>query len=430
MRTHQLFLATALLLGISLSLKAADLCVVGSGGGGCYSTISAALAAASNGDRILIQPQVGVPYVENLVIDKSVELLSNQEGVKWELTGNILITPAAGRTIGIMHMKNLGGNIYTDQNSPIGTRCTVNIVDCELVTGNINFNYDNFNVRVISSIISNGYVVFRFGSLIGNQIQTSTVSSYYSGGEYATVWINTDSYASNDTIFIVGNKITSRNNGYYYDHVLASNTYAHFLYVTNNYLVNNGHSGYYYHSGIRIYYGKNSSTGGNVIMNNTIKYINASYYQRGILLYSLYANASFAVINNLILSPVNNTSYSSNGIYVDNSTGPVGASYNFMSPGLTMQGIVNNGTNNLNSNTTLDSDGRPQTGSDAINGGAPDYSMYDIDLTRNDVGAYGGSFTLDNFFPVTGAARVFFVRAPRVVLQGGLFNIKAEAFDR
>lgn len=429
MRTHQLFLATALFLGISLSVKAADLCVVGSGGGGCYSTISAALAAANNGDRILIQPQVGVPYVENLVIDKSVELLSNQEGVKWELTGNILITPAAGRTIGIMHMKNLGGNIYTDQSSPSGARCTVNIVDCELVSGNISFNYDNFNVRVISSIVSNGYVVFRYGSLIGNQIQTTTASSFYSNWEYATVWINTDSYASNDTIYVVGNKITSKNNGYYSDHVLASNTTSHFLYIANNYLVNNGHSGYYYHSGIRIYYGKNSTTGGNVILNNTIKYNNASYSQYGIYLYYLSANASFAVINNLILSP-STSSYSCNGIRVESSSGPVGASYNFMSPGLTMAGIVNNGTNNLNSNTTLDSDGRPQAGSDAINGGSPDYSMYDIDLTRNDVGAYGGSFTLDNFFPVTGAARVFFVKAPRVVLQGGMFNIKAEAFDR
>ena len=427
MRTHQLFLGFALLMGLSLSVKSADLCVVGSGGGGCYSTISAAIAAANNGDRILIQPQVGVPYVENLTIDKSVELLSNQEGVKWELAGNIMITPEVGRTIGIMHMKNLGGSIYTQQNSPSGIRCTVNIVDCELVSGNISFDYDNFNVRVISSVVNNGYVVFRFGLLIGNLIQTTTANSYYYG-EYASAWINSDSYASNDTIFVIGNKIISKNNSWYYDHVLSINTSSHFLYIANNYLVNNG--SYYYSNGIRVYYGKNSSTGGNIILNNSIKYTASAYYQYGIHLYGLYANATYALINNLILSPINSTSYGCNGIKVVNSSGPVGASYNFMSYGLTMEGIVDNGTNNLNSNTTLDSEGRPTVGSDAINGGSPDYSMYDIDLTRNDVGAYGGSFTLDNFFPVTGSARVFFVKAPRVVLQGGLFNIKAEAFDR
>ncbi|MFN7014250.1 MAG: hypothetical protein ACK4ON_08285, partial [Bacteroidia bacterium] len=67
---------------------------------------------------------------------------------------------------------------------------------------------------------------------------------------------------------------------------------------------------------------------------------------------------------------------------------------------------------------------------DGINGGAPGISFYDLDLSVNDVGAYGGSYSLNNFHPITGAARVYFVKAPKSVLQSGTLNIKADSFDR
>jgi hypothetical protein len=53
-----------------------------------------------------------------------------------------------------------------------------------------------------------------------------------------------------------------------------------------------------------------------------------------------------------------------------------------------------------------------------------------LDLTVNDVGAYGGSYSLSNFYPVTGSARVYFVKAPRTVLQSGTLNVRANSFDR
>lgn len=178
MKTKNLLLSVLTGLLFSANSYAADLCVNEAGSGGCYSSITAALAAANDGDRILIQPKTGnAPYVENLNINKSVQLLSNQEGVKWSLTGNITITPAVGRSVSILHMYNTTGNIVASGNSPVGARCKVNIMDCDLANGYINFNYDYFDVNIVSSIIQDGYVALRYGNVIGNSISASTNST-------------------------------------------------------------------------------------------------------------------------------------------------------------------------------------------------------------------------------------------------------------
>ena len=64
-----------LLLVAFISVKAADILVNSSGLAGSYTTISAAVQAASAGDRILISPQI-IPYQEDsLVIDKDLTLM-------------------------------------------------------------------------------------------------------------------------------------------------------------------------------------------------------------------------------------------------------------------------------------------------------------------------------------------------------------------
>jgi hypothetical protein len=135
-------------------------------------------------------------------------------------------------------------------------------------------------------------------------------------------------------------------------------------------------------------------------------------------------------MNNLSICP-NIPSPTTYHYYTSAANPTVAFSYNYLAPSGALFGIVNNGTNNLSSNTTINiTSGQINTGSDAINGGSPDLVNYDLDLTVNDVGAYGGSFSLSNFHPITGAARVYFVKAPKAVLQSGTLNIKAEAFDR
>jgi hypothetical protein len=58
--------------------------------------------------------------------------------------------------------------------------------------------------------------------------------------------------------------------------------------------------------------------------------------------------------------------------------------------------------------------------------------MYaNIDKTINTVGAYGGSYTLYNFFPLNkGAGRVWNINMPFSGITGNTINVKAISFDR
>lgn len=416
------------------NLMAADLCVNESGSGGCFSSISAAITAASDGDRILIQPKTGgVPYVENLSINKSIQLLSNQEGVMWDLTGNITITPAIGRNISIMHMKNTTGNITSTGHSPVGARCKVNIMNCELMQGYINFDHNYFDVNVASNIVNNGYIAVRYGNVIGNQVSASWSSYMFYNfyGWYTLINYNPDFVPTNDTLYIIGNMIknTSTHATSYNSITVHSN--SQFFYVANNYCYTVGSP----HQGIGIFFSshKNSMLGTNSIHNNTMIDVGLSSATYNPI--SIYENIAglFDIKNNLSCTPNKPTNSSGYNVYnKNNAANPtVAFSYNFTAPLGSTTNIVNNGTNNFTSNTTINIvTGQLNVSTDAINGGYPDLTYYDLDLTVNDVGAYGGSFSLDNFHPISGAARVYFVNAPRTILQSGTLNIKANAFDR
>jgi hypothetical protein len=434
MNAKKTLLSSLTSLLLSANLMAADLCVNESGSGGCFSTITAAIAAANDGDRILIQPKAGnAPYVEVLNINKSIQLLSNQEGVMWGLSGTITITPAAGRTISILHMRSNTGNITASGNSPSGQRCKVNIMNCQLLDGYINFNFNNFDVNVVSTIINNGYVALKYGNLIGNQISANDNNNMYAtpNNYYCLVFYNSDLVATNDTLYIVGNIINNNQSANTYTPFsnISLNSNAQFFYVSNNYLkISNAFTLYSgSNSGIRFEQHKTSTLGTNCVYNNTMYNQTSNTYNSINIVSS--TSGLFDIMNNLSVSP--NINNASSHRYTTSGTPTVAFSYNFLAPHGTLENIVNNGTNNLSSNTTINiTSGQINTGSDGINGGFPDLTYYDLDLTVNDVGAYGGSFSLTNFHPITGAARVYFVKAPRAVLQSGTLNIKAEAFDR
>ena len=148
--------------------------------------------------------------------------------------------------------------------------------------------------------------------------------------------------------------------------------------------------------------------------------------------YSLYSNSYNDVFNNLILSTL---SSGYGGIYWGTTSSFNAMSYNYIKSttgGLT--GLANDGTNNLNTNAASFFDantGSLLAGADAINAGYGDSAFYDLDITRNDVGCYGGSFSFSQFHPMNlGASRITYMLAPRRVTIGQSVNIKANAFDR
>lgn len=418
MKTKTL-LASTLITLFALELQATDRCVAENGTGGCFSSITAAITAAVDGDRIIIAPKAGnAPYVENLAVNKSLEFHCNTEGSQFVLQGNVTITPVVDRIVTFIGMNVTAGNITASAASPAGPRCVVNIMSCTLGSGFIGFDTDNFNVSVVSTVLSDGYVAIRYGKVIGNDI--TTVTKMYANG--SSIYIGSDITPTLDSLLIIGNKVKPDHN-LSFRYIIHAATSNQFLYIANNFVATTIAGTYSY--GIIVTTSKNSASGKNTIINNTINFSTSSTNLSCIYLASSPANAAFDILNNVVQA------FGGIGVNSVSNTGPIGLSFNYMNDPLTITGITNNGTNKTNSNTVLNSTtGKPNAGSDAINGGSSDEAYYDIDLTRNDAGAYGGSFTLDNYFPITGSARVYHVQAPRKVTLGTNIEIKASSFDR
>lgn len=400
------------LLTYTLQHKAADLLVASGGAGGAYSTLAAAIAAANANDRIIVFPQAnGASYAEGtLTITKSLQIVSATEGAYYTIDGTINVTPAtAGINLSIVGMRLLTGNIQSTIASPTGARSNINLLHDSIGNGMVSFNHDNYNLTCASNYIQDG-VTFRFGKILGNILRNQ-------------VTVNTDASVNNpnDTVQIIGNKITF----YSGSNVGAISWYStsQFYSIQNNFI-------YVTYPSNSINYGihgttsKTSSTGGNVIYNNTI-YKPTYTIAYGIVITTV-ANSFTDAQNNLLVS---------GGIYQYAfyfAGGTFSTHYNYATT-YNWYGPTNDGTNIQATNTTVNAEGViTNVLSNTLNGGNPDAAFDDIDLTRNDVGCYGGSYTLTNFHPFTSTdwARVILVTTPRRVLINTPVSVKAIGFDK
>lgn len=401
----------ALLFNLIETSTATDLVVNTGGAGGTYASLNAAIAAASPGDRIIVYPSLnGASYMEGTIsITKSLQILSANEGAFYTIDGNINVTPAsAGMSLTIIGMKLLTGGIQSTAVAPTGARCVVNLLNDSIMTGGISFNHDNYNLTLASSHVDNG-VTFRFGKILGNNMNGS-------------VSVNTDASVNNptDTVMVIGNKInyyTSGNAG----GINWSSTSQFFSFQNN--LITLSYPGNAVNFGIYVSNSKNSNTGTNTILNNTVRKTTYSIYHGYTI--GTAANSITEFQNNLLMAPLYQYAFAFSG-------GSFNAHYNYASS-FNWTGITNDGTNQAATNTTLNADGlNTNLLSNTINGGTPDSAYADINLTRNDVGCYGGSYTMDNFFPISPSdwARVILVTAPRRVMVNGAINVKATGFDK
>jgi hypothetical protein len=415
MKQSSIFPSLLMFLAIlsGMGARAADLVVAAGGAGGAYASLNAAIAAASAGDRIIVYPQSnGAAYSETAItLTKSLQILSANEGAFYSIDApSITIAPTtAGSTITIIGMRLLTGNIVSSIAAPTGARCNVNILNDSLVQGGLNINHDNYNLTAAANFLNAG-LLFRFGKVIGNYMNSALT-------------INTDASVNNpnDTVMIIGNRI------HYYTSLNAGgiqwNSTGHFFAIQNNF-VRLDYPDNYVNYGIYVITAKNSSSGVNSIINNTVlKQTYSIFY--GILV-ATPAIATTEVLNNIVHAPIY-----WGGLAL--GAGNYSVHYNYVNTA-SYSGFTNDGTNLALLNTTINSATGAITTplSNCINGGTVDSAYADIDLTRNDAGCYGGSYTLDNFFPITANdwARVILVTAPRRVLVNGTINVKAIGFDK
>lgn len=383
MKRQLFFMALA---GLFSSIaSAADLYVRDLGAGGAYSSISAAITAAANGDRIIIRPKAGsLPYIENLTIDKSLTFVSEINFSKYILQGTLTVTPAAGRSVTLHNLQISGANAIGVAADTAGGRTTLSIYNSTV--GAVNAGVANTTLNM-SGCIATG-VALNHGRLTGNK--------------FATVAINTtvvDSHPSTDDIEIIANAFSATGNAVY----LSQSTYNFRL--LNNFIG----SGY-----IGIYTVKNGST--NEITNNVIASTNTSNANYSIAVNSPSGNTGLvSILNNVFyyMGPTFGTFY------------PVQASgvscyvyYNVSNYSVTMPSITNSGNNTVAS-FSLNTTTYTVSGLTA-NAGSPEDDYADLDLSRNDRGHYGGSHSWANYWPtgVGNKPQVNYLNTPRRIYTG------------
>lgn len=410
-------LFSLILLFCSTSIFATDLVVESFGIAPAYSDIQSAINAAANGDRILIRSRPGgIPWIQPLSINKNIELLSYDNDTMFYYQGDVTIDVSTATEVTIISMRNTNGDILLTGTGTTKS-CKLTLLD-SYINGNLDLDNDHLVLECAGSEIR-GYIHYSHGNIIGNLVQNG-ISFIGQTGTYP-----------NEKAKIIGNQC--------YSQVMIEDGNYNF-HIYNN-LVDIYRYGYQAAFPVMSFETTGSSAFQNFIYNNSLKWEQQqSRLIYGTVVLSIKTRAGTGHITEIM----NNTIY---GRYVYNASAT------------TLYGIERdggNGTVNLyfnhfdltnrfepakvanirqyytftadfsNSNTTT-----THSQTTVIDGGNPAPAFYDLDLTPNDAGAYGGSYTLDNFFPLhTGSARVYMIDYPFNVRQGSTLNIEASSFDR
>jgi hypothetical protein len=383
MKKELFFIAIASLFTSMVS--AADLYVRDLGAGGSYSTISAAITAANDGDRIIIRPKAGsLPFIENLTIDKSLSFVSEINFSKYILQGTITVTPAAGRVVTINNLQISGTNAITVSGDTTGGRTTLNILNS--TTAAVNAGVANTTLNM--SGCTGAAIAMTHGRITGNKVTSITINT-------PTI----DTNPSTDDIEIIANAIS------------ANGTAINLNQKNYNFRILNNFAG----TGIvTISAVKNDST--NEIINNVISSTNTSNANNSIQVSSPAGfTGLISILNNVFyyIGPTYGTFY------------PVTASgvscyvyYNASNYSVTMPTITNSG-NNITASISLNTTTYTVNGL-AANTGSPEDDFADIDLSRNDRGNFGGSDTWANYWPtnVGNKPQVNYLKTPRRIYTG------------
>jgi hypothetical protein len=375
---------------------ATDIYVNSSGKAGTYTTIAAAISAASAGDRIYISPY-GL-YVEDLTVAKSLTFASSVSGVNFNVDGTMEITANAG-----MDVRIVGGVFSGYLTATTNTASQNNMTDVYVIDSYFSYILldENFVKAHLLFCESLGGVDIQNGEIVGCSLDFIDIEDGPNVG-------------TGDTVKIIGNVVSGTGG---VDIFNDDNYYM----VMNNYIK----------SGLKIHANHYSSAVNNIFANNTI----SRTYNMTLIYF--YNNAStnysnFYFTNNLVLNGHSN----SVGVSISEPGSDLPKfSYNRICTPVTSAGyLFEQVTGNSYGNDsdaaeiilTLDEYGRT-THSSVVDQGTPSIEYYDIDMTINDVGTYGGPYSMENYINNTnGKARIYDLDMPFEIWSGQTPTIKAK----
>ncbi len=402
------------------SLKAADLLVEEFGVSPAYSSVNAAISAASDGDRIFIRSRTGnIPWVEEITIAKSLELLPFENDTFFYFQGNITITSANNRKVTIIGIYNTQGTLTASAGNT-AARTQVNILGSHFQNGGINLNFNGVKATVAHTYVNNSGISLRYGGVYGCEVVNSSSSTAI------TVTAEMSPPAA-EFVYIIGNRTHTSWSGT--GHGIRWNSNTHYFDIRNNLVYSGG-------DGITVSTSMGNPAEINKVYNNTVSLIGSiSTSQYGINVSATGAGGIVEIMNNLIHRGNNFNGNSAYGIRSSSSNAQTNAYYNYIHNNFSgtnshISGTFTVSTPNSAGALSLTSDGNI-SGSGGVDAGNPSNVFFDLNLTRNDCGAYGGSYSLANYRPLHyGSSRVFFVKYPFNIRQGTTLSIEADGYDR
>ena len=388
-----------------------------------YPGIQVALNAAANNDTIVVYDKPsGQNWIENITIDKNIWLMHPVDTVRFKLFGSITIVPKAGMDLYLVGYDLQNNQIISTTTGATATssnRAKITVSNCQNIT-NINFDQDWIDARVVYNTVNiSGTITFRHGLSIGNTLANSGIIIQ----QESTI------AAQNDSIIIIGNKARSC----YFDTKEAG-------IIANNYFYNdNWNANYNTNAGqgntLLIKYHNPSSAAILGVYNNTVTNIGSAVggYRGGIILFwaSGFNHNNIKIVNNLIVC-----SDAGLGVWISGGTNTPFTSHNYLA--INGSNFVSYNVNNeLNYysgstvvNNSIDIWGRATSGNTlCIDKGNYLGEYYDINLTRNDIGTYGGPYSIDNYINTSNSkAGVLYINMPHTLTNiNQLINVKASA---
>jgi hypothetical protein len=390
-----------------------------------FTNITSAVAAAVNGDRIIVASNT---YNEaTLTISKSLKIIPQTAGTTINFNANIIIAGFPGMKLEILGF-NLGVYSINSLNIVTGShinRAKISVIEC--LANNLNFENDYYELFVLKNIFS-GNINIKFGNVVQNTMINCNV--------WDEVILNP---SSNNRILISNNIISGR--------LLYYNSVNKFI-VANNILKD-----------ILIKRWNAETTIKNRIFNNIfidgssfgIAMFDVPFYNIIVTSNKFNGNVSFLTcsLNNAgAYNPIAPSigSYSDPSLIQLTSGGTLnlysttGYSTSTISPNLNVGGFFEWSYNGIDYpyGLTLSSSNplsitRIIGPLNEINGGNPNHDYYDIDLTINDRGINGGPYSQLNYTPSNpnnSKAFIFDLDMPTDLFPGQNVNITAKGYHK
>ena len=436
----KLLLALALAVGAINSGFAADLYVNNSGQSGTYTSIQTALNIASSGDRIFVSP-FGV-YTEDLTISKSITIAPSVTGSNVVLNGSITFWPFTNDTINLIGINGIKCDLTTNTiSATVNTKAVINITGCTFSL-DINLSHDAIVVNTFYSTCRSLYL--KYGRTVANNITTDL--RYVDGPN--TVLSDTNFIVAN----LIGRYLDYQSDDFYYrisnnrcrrlkitKAVYNSNVYN---FITNNWVNQNDNN---LGLGIRFDFQSVGDNFSNVIVTgNVIHSVHDDSDPSGETTQMFYFHGPTNTVLSNSNSPVifYNKGLTST-VHFDRSppryivyktsnvTGSANEAYNTydIERNTSMNGYLGySGTNYLFRHLWPSDKSKVSELEFFVDLNAPTTEYYDLDLTRGDLGPWGGPYSWDNYWNTSnGNARIIDINLPSEIWPGQTVNLKAEA---